>query len=196
MMTFTIHLITDKSFSDSTRRVHNTMVHNPIYDGPVYESVQPQFDTLTTATKQALESTTLSANQTRTGPPSLQKNSLKPVRYLDQSIQHSQLRSQSFSHSSSSDNDNPRSLSVSVPTARVMALKKNGKERNKFHLTLTLNGSDLSPATDVDNKKGLSTAVPGTSVAADVDENYTVMSPITGTGMVELSPEDTEKYNE
>ena len=93
-----------------------------------------------------------------------------------------------------------------------MALKKNGKERNKLHLTLTLNGNETVNSTsgapgENEDTTVLAGGLPendGTTVAivtSDGDENYTVMSPIKGkgsgnTGVMELSPEDTDKYKE
>ena len=105
-----------------------------------------------------------------------------------------------------------------------MALKKNGKERNKLHLTLSLNNesdvyANLSPDATVPPRaqvKSLTTTSSSTGARvlqagggctsseiktrSDVDENYTVMSPIRGsllnTKVLELSPEDTEKYTE
>ena len=194
-------MITEKTFSDSTNRVQNAMIHNPIYDGPVYESVQPHFDTLTAATQQALASSTTSADKSlcTTTPPALQNKAQKANRYIDQP---SQQRCQSFSQSSPTDNNTPRSGSVSIPKARVMALKKNGRERNKLHLTLTLNGSDPSPTTCVPKSDGSSVTLSGTIMCANpavADENYMVMSPITGSlnaKVIELSPEDTAKYKE
>ena len=148
------------------------MVHNPIYDGPVYDSVQPQFRTPTVDKLQAIATNSSSPTCTHTSPP-IPNNS---VCYFDQSSPHP---SQSFSHSLLGDNNSQCSTSVSVPAVRAMALKKNGKERNKLHLSLTLDGYSAGNAA-----------------------SYMVMSPLPSVpgslkaGMIELSPEDTEKYNE
>lgn len=93
------------------------MVHNPIYDGPVYDCIQQQKTEWLTAT-------TTDCSPTEEPP---------------------QLHCQSHFRSSAPDSGNtPFNTSVSIPTARKMALKKNGMERNKLHLALTLNGNDAS----------------------------------------------------
>ena len=212
-------LFAGKTLNVSTNRMQNAMVHNPIYDGPVYESVQPHFDTLTATVKQDLSLSNTSASNSpprSSTPPNTgsTNNSQRMVRYLDQPIQ---LRSQSLSHPSTPDNNNPRSTSgMCAQTARVTGLKKNGKERNKLHLTLTLNGSESgnstsgAPQCGKDENVVLAGDLPGNqggnkkrAVVSDGDENYTVMSPIKrkdsgniGGGVIELSPEDTIKYKE
>lgn len=214
---------TEKNFDQSTNRVQNAMVHNPIYDGPVYESVQPHFDSLTSVTKQDLSSSNTSACNspppscsTSTPPNTLGNSSQGIVRYLDRpvhSIQPHAQRSLSLSNPSTPDNDvNQLAISTQVPTQRNMALKKNGKERNKLHLTLTLVGANEEanteqPAVSKDTVLGLSRdrsmTVPSVQVSGGLrsgDDNYSVMKPLTGSGMntviTELSPEDTEKYRE
>ena len=205
-------LLTGKALNITTNRMQNAMVHNPIYDGPVYESVQPHFDTLTASVKQDLSLSNTSASNDPPGsstPPSAgcSDSSQKMVRYLDQPIQP---RSQSLSQPSTPDNSNPRSTSVCAQSAtRVMGLKKNGKERNKLHLTLTLNGNkSANPAFGVPCKKEEEVVLAGDllgnkrAVTSNGDENYTVMSPIRGKNscnigrVIELSPEDTDKYKE
>ena len=97
---------------------------------------------------------------------------------------------------------------MSAQATRVMGLKKNGKERNKLHLTLTLDGKESANPVPCRKEEEVILAgdLPGDkrAVASDADENYTVMSPIKGNvggnigGMImtELSPEDTDKYKE
>ena len=189
------------------------MVHNPIYDGPVYESVPEQrFDSLTSVFKQDLSSSSTSACDSPDPYSSLSPDNIlindsshKNPRYLDRPIQPRSLTQSLARNLSDHDSNATRSVSVSVPNnTRLMALKKNGKERNKLHLTLTLNNqddSDTSPASIP-----LSFATPGNkclnpviSSRPEVDEYYyTVMSPVTDSvnQVVELSPEDTEKYKE
>ena len=208
-------LFAGKTLNVSTNRMQNAMVHNPIYDGPVYESVQPHFDTLTATVKQDLSLSNTSASNSpprSSTPPNTgsANNSQRMVRYLDQPIQ---LRSQSLSHPSTPDNNNPRSTStVCAQAARVTGLKKNGKERNKLHLTLTLNGKESGNSTsgapgqrgkdeEVGNLPGNRGGNKKRAVVSDGDENYTVMSPIKrkvsgNIGVIELSPEDTIKYKE
>ena len=203
------------------------MVHNPIYDGPVYESVQPHFDSLTSVTKQDLSSSNTSACNspppscsTSTPPNTLGNSSQANVRYLDRPIHGIQphvQRSLSLSNRSTPDNDvNQLTMSTQVSAQRSMALKKNGKERNKLHLTLTLVGANdeantkqptvskdavIIPAGDCRSR---SATVPGNLVSggsrSSGDDNYSVMKPLAGSGMntviTELSPEDTEKYRE
>ena len=139
-------LFIGKALNVSTNRMQNAMVHNPIYDGPIYENVQRHFDTLTATVKQDLSlSNTSASDSPRPGsstPPYVgsNNNSQKMARYLDRPIQP---RSQSLSHPSTPDNNNPKSTSVCAQAATgVMGLKKNGKERNKLHLTLTLNENE------------------------------------------------------
>jgi hypothetical protein len=96
-----------------------------------------------------------------------------------------------------------RSTSVSIPDT-----KKTGKQRNKFHLTLTLTGTDSTVATGSDDHNAQNNTTKPVSavnpiVLRDVDDNYAVMSPAAGRGTVvgmdessELSPEDTDKYKE
>ena len=94
-----------------------------------------------------------------------------------------------------------------------MGLKKNGKERNKLHLTLTLNGNEESANTGIGPSCSKEETVmmgdlPGNdgnikrAVMSDGDENYAVMSLIkrkdsgNSGGITELSPEYTDKYKE
>ncbi|MCG8621438.1 MAG: hypothetical protein MJE68_05475 [Proteobacteria bacterium] len=72
------------------------------------------------------------------------------------------------------------SASASIPRATPggMALKKNGQERNKLHLTLSLGGNDSSLNSDV-SPELMPTSRPAVA-SADVDEPYTVMSPAGG----------------
>ena len=208
-------LFTGKALNLSTNRMQNAMVHNPIYDGPVYESVQPHFDTLTASVKQDLSLSNTSASNSpprSSSPPDTgNNNSQRMVRYLDRPIQP---RSLSLLHPSTPDNNNPSAIGVpaaqTTPSTRAMGLKKNGKERNKLHLTLTLDENEsANPAFGVSSRKEEETMlvgdVPGNKrdVTSDGDENYAVMSPIKRKdggniigGMTELSPEDTDKYKE
>lgn len=179
------------------------MVHNPIYDGPVYESVQRQFDTLTSTILQASQTSDsdTSLNQRCNSQSSTSTSSEKSVRYVDQPIQPPKPRSKSFasndhSHSSISAYDAanvPRSTSVSVPTVT----KKIGKQRNKLNLTITLNGNGPSEPNANKTCGPISAVSP---VLRDEEDNYTVMSPagqfVGGDKWSELTPEDTNKYKE
>ena len=207
-----------KTFNESTSRVHNAMVHNLIYNGPVYESVlERRFDSLASFSKQEFSSSSTSACNSpgpcNTTPPDTD-NFHKNLRYLDRPMQP---RSQSLSQPSSDLNNTSQSITVSVPaTTRMMALKKNGTERNKLHLTLTLNNqnetypnagtSDVHPSVsavaaynNMSGKKTSSSMNPAMTSSSNLDANYTIMSPVTGSVKTEatgLSPEDTEKYKE
>ena len=141
------------------------MVHNPIYDrdGPVYESVQ-------TRLKENNE-TELNISQSE-DTTDQQYDNLRvclndTARYVDPPV------------SNSANAPINRSASVSMPqiTPKVMALKKNGQERNKLRLTLSLGGSDSSNGhtSEVAPKPIIpkSCAI----APADMDEPYTVMSP-------------------
>ena len=194
------------------------MVNNPIYDGPVYESVQPQFETLTTSTLQAEAVVDTSANQpcnvSQSNSSTSEDKPQNTVRYVDQPINSSQLQSKlfHFMHISMLQQYMDRGLvpgssSVSVPVTRMMALKKNGKERNKLHLTLSLGGSEprhptANDLTSTTMLRPVPMACVNPAVLCNVDEYYTVMSPagvLAGSlnaGWSELSPEDTEKYKE
>ena len=106
------------------------MVHNPIYDGdgPVYESVQ-------TRLKENNE-TELNISQSE-DTTDQQYDNLRvclndTARYVDPPV------------SNSANAPINRSASVSMPqiTPKVMALKKNGQERNKLRLTLSLGAQD------------------------------------------------------
>ena len=59
-----------------------------------------------------------------------------------------------------------------------MALKKNGQERNKLHLTLSLGGSEADPNTEAPPVPPSSrTAAPMPAVPAEpLDESYMVMN--------------------
>lgn len=182
-MVFNVFII-EKKFSESKSRVCNAMVHNPIYDGdgPVYESVQNREETqLPADTIQSTEPTDRQYDSLHVSTPpatsALQSDTtLNTVRYVDQPLH---LHGKLFVHTKTSPSDSdavsiPRSTSVSIPPARVMALKKNGQERNKLHLTLSLGGSGTNHFTGEVVPRSPPNA---SSVLADGDEAYTVMSP-------------------
>ena len=190
---------TELKINDSSSRVYNAMVHNPIYDGPVYESVQPQFETLT---KQATSTSNTSACNSQLSTPT---SSEKSIRYVDppsSAQQESKPRSKSFLSDPSppeGDTENiPRSTSVSVPVIK--------KQRNVLNLRLTLPGSDSAGTSGTHNAKSNTAEIISAVnpvVLGDVDDIYTVMSPVAGrsalasmTEWSELSPEDTDKYKE
>lgn len=174
----------EKSFGDAKSRLCNTMVHNPIYEGegPVYESVQPQSKTSTAAAVTLLATVTVDtfADQhydslhNPDAPSPLDESTLKMVCRSD----HSTLSSQPQNKSTISSNaytqltvpDSGTASTPSPPAGTVMmALKKNGQERNKLHLTLSLRGNDSGQNTcdawEADSPRTCSTAM------SDMDEN-------------------------
>ena len=163
-------------FNESKNRVCNVMVHNPIYDGdgPVYESVRTRFET-----NNATESNMMpqSVDVTDRQYDNLRQSLNDTARYVDPpgQLQHLYTTNTAFEINNSVNAPLSRSSSVSMPpaTSRVMALKRNGQERNKLHLTLSLGGNN-SNGGEVAQKP-----VPKTSAAApaDMEEAYTVMSP-------------------
>ena len=147
------------------------MVHNPIYegDGPVYESIQTRCE-MNNETESQFEDTRdqqydnlrLSLNNT--------------ARYVDPTVHLQHLYTNTASEASDSVNapiNRSTSVSMPLPTPRVMALKKNGQERNKLHLTLSLSGNDSS-----NNRTNVvvSNTMPKICAIApeDVDEPYTL----------------------
>ena len=150
------------------------MVHNPIYDGdgPVYESVQTR--------REINNETELQSEDIRDQQYDNLRLSLNnTARYINPHDHLQYLYTNTASEAGDSVNAPiNRSASVSMPllTPRVMALKKNGQERNKLHLTLSLSGNDSSNnCTSV----VVSNSIPKICAIApeDVDEPYTVMSP-------------------
>lgn len=184
----------------SAVHIQNAMVHNPIYDGPVYESVQAQFESLTSTTQQVAGISV--CNSQPSTPTTTSENS---VRYTDPPVQVPKIGSNSFASNTSAPvpDSVPQSTSIAIP-----AIKKNGEKRNKFHLTLALTGKDLDMNMEPQSSQNHNPLAIGGeanhSVLTDVDEHYMVMSP-TGVptnlelkgGLCELSPEDiAQKYNE
>lgn len=162
--------------SESKNRVCNLMVHNPIYDGdgPVhmYESVQNQLEINNESESQSEDTRDQQYDNLR-----LSWNDT--ARYVDPPV-HLQYLSMNAASNTSDSVNSPinRSDSVSMPLTapRVMGLKKNGQERNKLHLTLSLDGKDFS-----NNHTSVvaPNSMPEVHAVApeDVDEPYTVMSP-------------------
>ena len=148
------------------------MVHNPIYDGdePVYESVQTQLETELSislsedTTNQHYDNLHVSLNDTAwyVNPPA-------QLQYLYTAGTHT------ASNSMNTPVNRSASVSMSETTPKVTALKKNGQERNKLHLTLSLGGNDSSNG---HTGEGAPKLIPATHavVPADMDEPYTVLS--------------------
>ena len=128
--------------NESINRACNVMVHNPIYDGdgPVYESVQNQLEINNETELQSEDTRNRQYND-------LQLSWNNTARYVDPPIHLEYL----YINAASNDSDLVNapingSACVSMPpiTPKVMAPKKNGQERNKLHLTLSLGENDCS----------------------------------------------------
>lgn len=151
------------------------MVHNPIYvgDEPVYESVENQKSQPRDAALQY--DNIYCTEETHT----FQDDSyLSGNRYIDQPVHfHNNL----FAHTNNTTDDSrgtfanaPNSTTcASVPSTRKMAIKRNGQQRNKLHLTLSLPGSYSIPMKEIRNNFPRSTEIQ----AEVADETYTVMNP-------------------
>ena len=157
----------------SKNRVCNLMVHNPIYDGdgPVYESVQNQLEINN-------ESESQSENTRDRQYDNLRLSWSDTARYVDVDPPiHLQYLSMNAASNTSDSVNSPinKSDSVSMPLTAPMVME-NGQERNKLHLTLSLDGKGFS-----DNHT--STVAPNSmsqvhaAAPEDVDEPYTIMSP-------------------
>ena len=155
------------------------MVQNPIYegDGPVYESVQTQREM-----NSVTESIMPQSDITTDGQNNNFYQSLSDAaRYIERPLQlHQYLYTNTASDGSDTGTptDTPTSETMPLTTPRVMALKKNGQERNKLHLTLPLGGNDSSNNLTMANDTAPESVVKTSAVApGDVDEVYIEMSP-------------------
>ena len=150
------------------------MVHNPIYDGdgPVYESVQTQLE----GNNESELNISQSEDTTDRQYDNLRLSLNDTARYVDPPIQLHYLYNNTVSDSANAPINRSASVSMPQTTPRVMALKKNGLERNKLHLTLSLGGNDSSNSHISEVAPKL---IPKTCAVApaDMDEPYTVMSP-------------------
>ena len=124
---------------ESKNRACNVMVQNPIYDGdgPVYESIQNQPEV-----NNEIELDTKNQQY-----DNLQLSGNNAARYVDPPVHLQYLYTNAASNTTDLVNAPiNRSASVSMPLTapRLTSLKKNGQERNKLHLTLSLGESDSS----------------------------------------------------
>ena len=157
-------------------KLSKVMVSNPIYegDGPVYDSVQTQ-DIVNSVT----ESNMLRSILTTDGQDTNIYQSLSDMaHYIDRPIQlHHSLYTNTAPDGSDTGTpvDTPTE-SMPLTTPRVMALKKNGQERNKLRLTLSLGGNSSAINPSMTNE-----IVPGSvamkNTIVDADEVYIEMSP-------------------
>ena len=179
MILASIVFTTEMRFRESKDlvRVGNTMVHNPIYDGdgPVYESVknQPQLATDTPAQYDSLRQTTAAY----TVHDVCSVHVPHPDNYANSNNYH--CNSDTFTctdntapgYCSNPSVETKGSLFVSLSPTKKIALKKNGQERNKLHLTLSLAENDYNPP----KREGGSFIQKPSPVHSD--DSYTVMSP-------------------
>ena len=152
------------------------MVNNPIYDGdgPVYESVLAQFEGNNETElnmSQSEDTTDQQYDNLRVGLNDTARYSAPPAH-----LQY--LYTNTASNSVNAPINTSASASIPRATPGGMALKKNGQERNKLHLTLSLGGNDSSNS-DV-SPELIPTSRAAVAPADVPDEPYTVMSPAGG----------------
>lgn len=168
------------------------MVHNPLYDrrGPQYEFVpsrlessaqftrpvvdetratHPHYDTINTPRFSSQQDMpTADTHRNVDQPHSADRSSHRPskfhsVRALSSSNTHN-LPYDIISTSTSS--------SVPAPTFGLMGLKKNGQERNKLHLTLSLGNVDRIVGTHAPGR------IHEVLTSDSESDNYTFLNPI------------------
>ena len=171
--------LTEIKLNESRNRVCNVMVHNPIYDGdgPVYESVQMH---LQQEGNNETELNALSQFEDTTDERYYDNFRLSlndMARYVDRPAQLQCLYTNTASNSKTTPINRSTSLSMPQTTPRVMALKKNGQERNKLHLTLSLGGIDSSNSEEAPSLSTHNNKHSDVTEDSDMDEPYTVMSP-------------------
>lgn len=159
------------------------MVHNPIYDGdgPVYESVQnhPSQSRDTASQYDNIHCTEATYTIQDNSHPSGNRYVDQPVHFHKNMLVHTDKTTND--PLSTSTNALKCSTCDSMLSTQKMALKKNGQERNKLHLTLPLHESDSIPMNEIRNAFSKSNEFQ----AKVVDETYTVMNPA---GAVFLTP--------
>ena len=150
------------------------MVHNPIYegDGPVYECVQPQHE----GNNETELNVSQSEDTTDRQYDNLRLSLSDTARYVDPPVQLQYLCNSTVSNLAHTPINRSASMSMPQTTSGVMTLKKNGQERNKLHLTLSLGGNESSNSYTSEIAPKLVPKM-GAIAPADMDEPYTVMSP-------------------
>ena len=161
------------------------MVHNPLYgrSGPEYEIVPPRPDSSTQFTLPAMDEAratrAVNLHYDTINTPRLSSQQDTPTadadHYVDQPL-HNSSEFHSTSFSSNAHIRLPydiisRSASSSMPAPSLMGLKKNGQERNKLRLTLSLGKAD--PIVGSNAQLGNNHEV----AASDSDDNYTILNP-------------------
>ena len=153
-------------------------ITNPIYegDGPVYDSVQTQ-DVVNSVPKSNMLHCQ-SILMTDEEDTNIYQSLSDMARYKDRPVQlHHSLYTNAASDGGDTGTpvDTPtESMPLTAP--RIMALKKNGQERNKFCLTLSLGGNSLAKNLSMTNEI-FPGSVATTNAIADADEVYIEMSP-------------------
>lgn len=161
--------------SQSQIRACNAMVHNPIYDGagPVYESVHNKQSHPLDAASQYDNIHYPEATYTfQNSSYSSGNNHIdQPVHFHNNYLFTNTDNTTDNSCGTYANSPNCTACS-SIPSTKRMALKKNGQERNKLHLTLSL------PRSDCISTKEFQGAFPKScEIQADIaDETCTVMS--------------------
>ena len=180
------------------------MVVNPIYDGdgPLYESVQncscgtvsqhlsdtnckplqlkdsdimpshqlPVYDNLHQASN-----TTVTTSDFQ---PRHNENSLNSVRYVDQAATLHEYGNALAKHTIANNYVQPVTASGTVPAMKSKSLKKNGQERNKLQLTLSLCDNDNSNASCTVSGVTGEVRLPQEQQEMAIDETYTIMKPV------------------
>ena len=185
------------------------MVVNPIYggEGPLYDSVQncsqgtsndhhdhksdtnckplqlKDLDTMPSHHLPVYDNLHQTSNTTVTSDflPRQNETYLNSVRYVDQAATLHEYGNALAKHTIANDYVQPVTASGTMPSTKSKSLKKNGQERNKLQLTLSLGGGDNSNASGTDT--GVTGEVCLHSVQSQeqqemaVEETYTVMNP-------------------
>jgi hypothetical protein len=167
-----IFIITEKRVKDTKNKLCKNMIHNPLYDRsgpqiPQYEIVSPHPDSGSSAQFIRPASTThpdYDTINTLRRTYHYRRDTPATEDHVDQPAQRmSKFRRSLEAHSPPYDiMSELTSSSMSAPS--LMGLKKNGRERNKLHLTLSLGNTDLR------NNHGV--------VTSDSDDNYTILNPV------------------
>ena len=178
--------------SKPEKKVSKVMVTNPIYEGdePMYESLQFQHERNSV--------TVTESNMPQSVPRANGENDnfyqglsdMHVARYIDHPTQlHHCLHTNTASDGSNTctPTDTPTSETMPLTAPRVMALKKNGQERNKLHLSLSLGGGNNSTKNPTVANETARESV-ATRCDSIADEVYIEMSPA-GVQCHSLNPE-------
>ena len=150
----------------SQKKGSEVMVINPIYegDGPVYDSVQNQ-DVVNSVTESNMLQSILTTDEQDTNI----HQSLSDTGHYSNNDRPVQLHHSLYTNAASDGSDTGTPVdtpteSMPLTAPRIMALKKNGQERNKLHLNLSLGGNSSAKNSSM-------------HAIVDADEVYIEMSP-------------------